>query len=146
MTFENFKEMLEEYDFKVQEFGAGYYVFYKEKPVTHYYTESSRIFLTNEFYEMPNTKKAIVLKALARYIEELPEKKYYYVAPFGKNSVRHLKYKKRDGLFCLSTHREDSVCQTQFTDKEIDEILAKIDDESTTRFVRGLEKVEVESE
>ena len=68
---------------------------------------------------------------------------YNYAARFGK-FYRYLNYRKRDGLFFLSTQDGDSEYQTQFTEKEMAEILAELDDEETTRLVNGLKKLEVQ--
>lgn len=75
MTFKEFKELLEDFDFKVDKCTDGdWYVFFKNESVAHFHHESM-IFLTNEFYKLSDKRKGKVLLAYGRYLEELPEKK-----------------------------------------------------------------------
>lgn len=145
MTFEEFKETLETYDFEVEKFGKGFYVFYEHIPVAHYYTESSRIFLTDEFYDLSNTRKATVLVALGRYIERLPEKKFKYKVPnFLRQGNRlYLVRVPNDDFFVDYGEVSNDDFQARFTDEEIEDLIEE-HGEVFRKFIAMCEKVEVE--
>lgn len=101
------------------------------------------------FPKLPHEDKQRLLNWAVKYsltpIEERDEeKKYYYVAPFGEEHDRYLNYHNINGDFHMNTREGNDWHKTQFTDKEMDEILEEIDDEDVTKFVRGLRKVKVQ--
>ena len=83
----------------------------------------------------------IDLLELVNEAEKVEPKKYYLKHKFlGHLFGTYLNYKYSTGEFCRSNTEEAAICQTQFTDSEIEEIEARGFD------LCNYEKVEVEDE
>lgn len=146
MRTKEFIEKVEELGFAVNTVENYYVILNKILVCAEICRTSNRVNLFHECLEKNDLLKICVEYAQTPLTEREEEKKYYLVKKH-KAFYEYSKYLNRqlgNNTYCLNTEYNSAIWQTQFTQKEIDEIKEKFNTDLEEFKQIPVEEIEVE--